>query len=80
MEKAKSSPLRFTWEYPMPEYYMFEDGREKQTDGLVIVADVPDFSQDPDLLKKIAAFSQSKTFQQTSGVFQYQTYVTVYHK
>ncbi len=80
MEKAKSSPLRFTWEYPMPDYYMFEDGREKQTDGLVIVADVPDFSQDPDLLEKIAAFSQSKTFQQTSGVFQHQTYVTIYHK
>jgi len=80
LEKAKTSPLRFTWEYPMPEYYMFEDGREKQTDGLVIVADVPDFSQDPDLSQKIAAFSQSKTFQQTSGVFQHQTFVTVYHK
>ena len=80
MEKAKSSPLRFTWEYPMPDYYMFEDGRQKQTDGLVIVADVPDFSQDPDLSEKIAAFSQSKTFQQTSGVFQHQTFVTVYHK
>jgi hypothetical protein len=59
---------------------MFEDGREKQTDGLVIVADVPDFFQDPDLSEKIAAFPQSKTFQQTSGVFQHQTFVTVYHK
>jgi hypothetical protein len=46
----------------------------------VIVADVSGFSQDPDLLKKIAAFSQSKTFQQTSGIFQHQTFVTVYHK
>jgi len=80
LEKAKTSPLRFTWEYPMPDYYMFEEGGDRQIDGLVIIADVPDFSQDPELAKKIAAFPLSKTFQKTSGVFQHQTYVTIYHK
>ena len=80
LEEAGKSPLRFTWDYPMPAYYLFEDGQGMQPDGLVIVADGPDFFLDPDLQKKIAGFSQSKTFQQTSDVFQHQTYVTIYHK
>ncbi|MBE9519554.1 MAG: glycosyltransferase family 39 protein [Proteobacteria bacterium] len=80
LEKAGKSPLRFTWDYPMPAYYLSEDGQGMQPGGLVIVADGPDFSQGPDLQKKIAGFSQSKTFQQTSDIFQHQTYVTIYHK
>lgn len=80
LEEAGKSPLRFTWDYPMPAYYLFEDGRGVQPGGLVIVADGPDFPQGPDLQKKIAGFSQSKTFHQTSDIFQHQTYVTIYHK
>jgi 4-amino-4-deoxy-L-arabinose transferase-like glycosyltransferase len=79
-ERAKSSPLRFTWEYPMPKYYSLESGQGVQPDGLAIIADRPDFSANQDLQKKIAEFSQSKNFHRTTGVFQHQTYVTIYHK
>jgi hypothetical protein len=80
LEKAKTSPLRFTWEYPIPEYYRLDGNPTKQPGAIVIVADDSTSALTPDQQEKIAGLNQSKTFQKTSGVFQHQTFVTVYHK
>ena len=79
MEKAKTSPLRFTWEYPMPQYYSW--GKEGNiVDGIVIISDAPDMSMPQSVKNKVSLYPVRKIFQQSSNIFQHQTFVTVYHK
>jgi 4-amino-4-deoxy-L-arabinose transferase-like glycosyltransferase len=79
IERVQTSPLRFTWEYPLPQYY--SPGKEdKMFDGLVIISD--DLSRPmPDAVEnKISQYPVRKIFQQSSYIFKHQTFITVYHK
>ena len=40
LERVKTAPLRFTWEFPLPEYYSLKPGT-KDIDALVIISDDP---------------------------------------
>jgi len=79
LEKARTSPLRFTWEYPIPEFYSFKVG-EKDADALVVISDNPDQILLDAIENKILHYPVRKRFQQSSNIFQHQTFVTVYHK
>jgi hypothetical protein len=79
MERTKTSPLRFTWEYPMPEYYS-RPPKDKIFDGLVMISDDPNQPMPESIKKKILQYPAHKIFQQSSNIFQHQTYITVYHK
>ena len=78
LERTQNSSLRFTWEYPMPQYYN-PGQRQKDADALVVITDTPGYTN-PALEGKTAGYPFSKTFQQSSNIFQHQTFVTVYHK
>lgn len=79
LELAQASPLRFTWEFPMPEYYLLEN-EPKVADGLVIIADNQNQSIPEFIENKIFQYPVSKKFQKSSNIFQHQTFITVYHK
>jgi len=79
MERAKTSPLRFTWEYPMPDYYS-KTPKDTTVDGLIIISDDLSFSMPESVKNKISQYPESKIFHQSSNIFQHQTYITVYHK
>jgi hypothetical protein len=77
-QKIATSSLRFTWEYPLPSYYLLKDG-EPQPQGLVIVTS--EENQAMPLTVKIFArkFKHKKTFNISTGWFTHTTIVTVYH-
>jgi 4-amino-4-deoxy-L-arabinose transferase-like glycosyltransferase len=79
LEKAKTSPLRFTWEFPLPIYYPKETG-VKALDGVVIITDDRDRALPQDIENIVSLYPTKKIFQQSSNIFQHQTFVTVYHK
>jgi hypothetical protein len=79
MERAQTSPLRFTWEYPLPEYYSLAQ-EDKNIDALVIISDDPVRPLPKSVENKILQYPVRKIFQQSSNIFQHQTYITVYHK
>ncbi len=79
MERARTSPLRFTWEYPLPQYYSLAK-EDKAVDGLVIISDDPGRPMPEAVENKISQYPVRKTFQQSSNIFQHQTFITVYHK
>ena len=79
IERVQTSPLRFTWEYPLPQYY--SPGKEEKTfDGLVIISDDPSRPMPETVENKISQYPVRKTFQQSSYIFKHQTFITVYHK
>ena len=79
LERTEASPLRFTWEFPLPDYY-FLKSETKDVEALVIISEVPNPILPPNIEKKISRYPFQKIFQQSSHIFQHQTFVTVYHK
>ena len=79
LERARTSSLRFTWEYQTPEFYSLEAG-EKDADVLVVISDIQDKALPAAIENKIQHYPVRKIFQQTSQIFQHQTFVAVYHK
>jgi len=79
LERVKTAPLRFTWEFPLPEYYTLTPGT-KNIDALVLISDDPKQRVPQDIENKISLYPFQKSFNQSSNIFQYQTFVTVYHK
>lgn len=79
LDRYKKSPLRFTWEYPLPDYYLPKSTGDV-IDALVIISDTIDPVLSPGLIDKISLYPREKFFHQSSHIFQHQTYVTVYHK
>jgi 4-amino-4-deoxy-L-arabinose transferase-like glycosyltransferase len=79
LERAMTSPLRFTWEYPTPEFYSLGTN-EKDADGLVVISDSQNQILPEAIENIILQYPVRKIFQQSSHIFQHQTFVTVYHK
>jgi hypothetical protein len=79
LERVQASPLRFTWEFPMPAYYFLSKGA-LPVDGLVIISDDPDRAMPESVESEISRYPVRKIFQQSSNIFQHQTFITMYHK
>lgn len=79
LEKAQNAPLRFTWEYPLPQYYSAPD-KNQTADGLVVISDDPDRPLPESVENEIKQYPVRTKFHQSSNIFQHQTFVTVYHK
>ena len=79
LESLKTSPLRFTWEFPVPEYYAPGPDTE-ESDALVIISEIQEPAIPQSMKEKISFYPVQKTFDQSSHIFQHQTFVTVYHK
>jgi hypothetical protein len=78
-EQQRTSSLRFTWEFPLPDYYS-PGSLAGKADALVVISSDPDLKIPPDTAKKISTYPLQKTFRASSNIFLHQTYVTVYHK
>ncbi|MDX1776211.1 MAG: glycosyltransferase family 39 protein [Desulfobulbales bacterium] len=78
LEKTQKSPLRFTWEFPLPRYYRPQT--EESVEGVVIISDDLSHLPPKDLEDTISRYPAKKFFRQSSNIFQHQTFVAVYHK
>lgn len=75
--RAQSASLRFTWELTQPAYY-----RDKKYAGLqlpvVVISSEPISNMPEQLIKKYPSSKAIKKFTNSSRVFRFQTYVTVF--
>jgi len=71
-ERFRMSPLRFTWEYRVPEYYSFE----RRAEALVIIFNTP-LPALPETL--IEDFHRSVEFHKSTGFFRYSPSVRIYY-
>jgi len=78
-EKYRTSSLRFTWEYQPPALYQPEPQSLASEKALAIIASKRNQPLPPSVRKKIAGFTQQRTFNRTTGVFRHQTIVSVYY-
>ena len=77
-EKYRTSSLRFTWEFQPPPLYRPEPLSPAGEKAVAIISGRPNQQLSPVVRKKIAGFAHQRTFNRTTGVFRYQTIVSVY--
>ncbi len=77
--RIKKSPLRFTWEYKSPRYYIKKKERRSTSSAIVVVSQSSDQAIPKNLAHQTKQFKNSKTFKTVSGRFRYRTVVTVYY-
>jgi 4-amino-4-deoxy-L-arabinose transferase-like glycosyltransferase len=79
LEKYRTSSLRFTWEYQPPPLYRPDPQFPAGEKAVAIIGGRPNQQLSPDVRKKIAGFAHQRSFNRTTGVFRYQTIVSVYY-
>ncbi len=77
----EKSPLRFTWEYKNPEYYIGGNGKEDVNikKAGVVITESSEQPIPPEIRQKVMGYRNSAIFKISEGVFQYQTIVRVYY-
>jgi hypothetical protein len=74
----ETSPLRFTWEYKIPEYYKNHYSSEMST-AVLIISDSIDTPLPNYIEQEITEYKHSKLFSITERVFRYKTVVKVFY-
>jgi len=72
------SPLRFTWEYKTPEFYD-PDRKVSEKEAVVVVFGQPDQTFPSQIEERIQNFRRAASFEETTGLFLYNTLVRVYY-
>ncbi|MEE9174952.1 MAG: hypothetical protein V3U19_02135, partial [Thermodesulfobacteriota bacterium] len=77
-EKIRESPLRFTWGYKNPEYYAADNKASKGSVTIVVILDKPDRLITEHIKQKIKGYRKIKVFENSTDIFRYSPFVTVY--
>jgi len=75
---AVASPLRFTWEFPLPPFYF--QGEGKAPEAVVVISDTPQPKLPSTVVDLLALLPEKREFSRTSEVFLHRTFVAVYHR
>jgi 4-amino-4-deoxy-L-arabinose transferase-like glycosyltransferase len=75
-ERARDSPLRFTWEWRAPPFYAPRGEPERA--ALVVVSDVPDPALPGAVASRVEGRPPPRVFAADEGVFAHRTFVRVY--
>jgi hypothetical protein len=81
MDKYLRSSLRFTWEYEPPSLYRRQRNGTQATarpDALVFISNRSLPAQLTPFSERLSAYTHSRSFSRSTGIFLYRTYVTVF--
>jgi hypothetical protein len=77
-EKIKTSPLRFTWEYRNPAYYMSDKGAAVEKPAIIIISNQGNNVLPVNIEEKIKTYKKVKIFDTTTDLFRYSPVAAVY--
>ncbi|MBL7050483.1 MAG: glycosyltransferase family 39 protein [Nitrospira sp.] len=77
-KKIEKSPLRFTWEYENPEYYLQDQNVNDENNAIVIISNGPLKDLPDDVSEKIDGYEKVQVFNTSTRIFRYSPVVSVY--
>lgn len=79
-EKIKESPLRFTWGYKNPEYYVYSNSNSNLDEKFypVIVIISGDGVLPDQVRERLKGYQKTRVFDRSTGIFRYQTIIEVF--
>lgn len=78
-EKIDKSPLRFTWEYSIPSYYLNKTSSKEDPAVVVISGDIPK-ELPGNIVSRLEGYQLTKEFNKYEGIFSLRTGVQIYQK
>ncbi len=78
-EGVETSSLRFTWEFQVPSLYYSPSIHPRPKRAVMVVSGKKNQLLPQELQKGLEDFNHMKSFQSSTGVFRYQTFVQVYY-
>ncbi len=78
-EEQKKAPLRFTWEYRTPEYYIDDSSLSEET-AVVVISGSPEDELPEEMQYQTKGYSLSKQFSTDEDIFIYKTILRVYRQ
>jgi len=78
-DEIKTSPLRFTWEYKNPAYYLCDEPMDKNILAVVVIRGEAGIRLPEEIQKKVAGFQNIKDFDVPDDIYVYQTILSVYY-
>jgi hypothetical protein len=78
-EEIRESPLRFTWEYEVPDFYK-TDGLVANSEAVAVVSEGRSLKFPQELIEKLAAYKKTKAFDKSTGIFRYRPEITIYER
>lgn len=76
-EDVLTSPLRFTWEYKNPEYYITDNSGSKN--AVVVISGFSGQTIPNEIIEKTKTYAHFRAFETSKDIFKYRTIVTVYY-
>lgn len=73
-----TSPLRFTWEYPLPRYYLAATSNPESRTAVAVILGEPSQLLPQRVAQRLAQHCLSGEFMTSEGVYGYQTIVRIY--
>jgi len=77
-EKIEKSPLRFTWEYKNPKYYMDDQKGLLKYPAIVVISNRGEKILPERIKDNLRGYERIKTFETTTDLFRYSPVVTIY--
>jgi hypothetical protein len=78
LSKISHSPVRFTWEYPVPSYYHSSHSTDLRRKALAVIYSDKEQIFSDELRLRLADYRLIKQFQSATGVFKFKTFVNLY--
>jgi 4-amino-4-deoxy-L-arabinose transferase-like glycosyltransferase len=81
-QEIAASPLRFTWEYHTPPFYLPREitgAKEEKNLPIVVISDERDAQYPPELREKIRPLTHSKEFMLEDNIYVFQSLVKVFY-
>ncbi len=77
-DQVATSPLRFTWEFPLPAFYF--QGAGGAPEAVVVISGTPQQELPPSVAPLLVDLPEKREFTRNREVFQHQTFATIYHR
>ncbi len=77
--KYEKSSLRFTWEYPIPEFYIPSTDAVNDSSALVVVSSEENQALPARIFALASQYKHLKVFDRNTGIFRHKTLVTIYY-
>jgi hypothetical protein len=78
-EEIRESPLRFTWEYKVPDFYK-TDGQVADSETIAVVSGGMSLKLPQELIEKLEGYKKTKVFDESTGIFHYRPEITIYER
>ena len=77
-KKIEKSPLRFTWEYENPEYYLPDQNINDENIAIVVISNGPMKDVRDGILKQVEGYKAARVFNASTRLFRYSPVVSIY--